>query len=182
MAFIVLNPKFKFKYFKEKQTRNKASFVKTRKSKLKKIWDNIYKKEAIIQRLRLPPRANLEVDYIARILNQVALLALTLSRHFTRKDQLALYLEELVSQISIIDYQRSKEVKWPQLASMAFDFLAILAISSKCERVFSSYTKMTTIKSSKLSRLMLQHQECLKNQQRRGAIVIASAYNAILIA
>jgi hypothetical protein len=48
MASIVLNPKFKFKYFEEKWTRNKASFVKTGKSKLKKIWDDIYKKEAMI--------------------------------------------------------------------------------------------------------------------------------------
>jgi hypothetical protein len=44
---------------------------------------------------------------------------------------------------------------WPQLAFMAFDFLAIPAMSSECERVFSSYVKETIAESSRLTGEML---------------------------
>jgi hypothetical protein len=67
------------------------------------------------------------------------------------------------------------------LAAIAYDFLAILAISSKCERVFWRYVKLTTLESSRLSGDMLWHQECLKNWQRRGAIVMATGYNAVIL-
>jgi len=64
---------------------------------------------------------------------------------------------------------------------MAFDFLCIPAMSSECERVFSSCAKLTTLESSRLSGIMLCHQECLKNWQRRGAIQMAGAHNAVLL-
>ena len=99
-----------------------------------------------------------------------------------RRDQLYWYLQELpVGNIGVMEYWRSREFEWPQLASMAFDFLAVPAISLECERVFSSYVKQTTLESSRLTGKMLWHQECLKNWQRRGAIQIARAWNAVLL-
>jgi hAT family C-terminal dimerisation region len=64
---------------------------------------------------------------------------------------------------------------------MAFDFLAVPAMSSEYERVFSSYAKETTPKSSRLTRRMLWHQECLKNWHRRGVIKISEAFNAVVL-
>jgi hypothetical protein len=64
---------------------------------------------------------------------------------------------------------------------MAFDLMAVLAISSEYKRIFSSYAKITTPKSSRLLGQMLWHQQCLKNWQRQGAIVIAEAYNTVLL-
>jgi hypothetical protein len=43
-----------------------------------------------------------------------------------------------------------KQAQWPELAAMAFDLLAVPAMSSECERVFSSCAKMTTPDSGKL--------------------------------
>ena len=83
--------------------------------------------------------------------------------------------------MGVMEYWRSRESEWPQLASMAFDFLAIPPMSSECERVFSSCVKQTTPESSRLTGRMLWHQECLKNWQRRGAIQIARAFNAVLL-
>ena len=65
---------------------------------------------------------------------------------------------------------------------MAFDFLAIPAMSSECERVFSSCAKQTTPESAQLSGDMLWHQECLKDWQNRGAIEIAGAFKAVVLA
>jgi hypothetical protein len=50
MAFIVLHLKFKFKYFERRWTGNEASFLKSGKAKLKKIWKDVYKKEIVFQR------------------------------------------------------------------------------------------------------------------------------------
>ena len=87
------------------------------------------------------------------------------------KDELFLYLAEpLTNHLGLMEYWKSREAQWPHLAQMAYDFLLILAISSKCERVFSSCAKQTTPESSRLSGEMLWHQECMKNWQRRGAI------------
>jgi hypothetical protein len=54
-----------------------------------------------------------------------------------------------------MDYWRSKESEWPQLTSMALDFLAVPAMSLEYERVFSSCAKQTTPESSRLSGRML---------------------------
>jgi hypothetical protein len=78
-----------------------------------------------------------------------------------------------------MEYWIFKQSQWPQLAKMAFDFLCIPAISSECERVFSSCAKQTTQYSSRLSGKLLWHQECLKNWQRRGFIEIIRAFNAV---
>ena len=64
---------------------------------------------------------------------------------------------------------------------MAFDFLSVLAMSSECERVFSSCAKITTPENSRLLEDMLWHQEVLKNWQRRGAIEMARCWNAVLL-
>ena len=52
---------------------------------------------------------------------------------------------------------------WPELTIMAFDLMAVPAMSSECERVFSSYTKITTASSGRLQGRTLWHQQCLKN-------------------
>ncbi len=80
-----------------------------------------------------------------------------------------------------MDYWRQRESVWPELAHIAYDFLAIPAMSSECERVFSSYAKQTTLESSRLTGKLLWHQECLKNWQRRGAIRLETAENAVLL-
>jgi hypothetical protein len=64
---------------------------------------------------------------------------------------------------------------------MAYDFLAIPAMSSECERVFSSCAKQTTVESSRLSGMMLWHQECLNNWQKRGVIRMETAQNAVIL-
>jgi hypothetical protein len=182
MALVVLHLGFKFRYFENKWTGSKAHFIKSGKAKVRKIWEDKYKQETAVQRPQSPQEAAKPTDYLADILSQVAPLAVNPTRHSTRKDQLALYLDEPLSQMGLMDYWRLREFEWPQLAKMAFDFLAVPAMSAKCERVFSSCGKMTTPESSKLSGRLLWHQTCLKNWQRRGAIVIGRAWNGVPIA
>ena len=72
--------------------------------------------------------------------------------------------------LGVMEYWRSREAQWPQLAAMAFDFLSIPAMSSECERVFSSCGLSTTPHASNLSVETLAYSECLSNWSRRGAM------------
>jgi len=122
-------------------------------------------------------------SFLKDILNKMAPASVhKVTRPLGRRDQLFLYLKEpTISLIPVIEYWRPREKDWPRLANMAYDFLAIPAMSSECERVFSSCAKQTTPESSRLTGLMLWHQECLKNWQRRGAIQMGRAWNSVLL-
>jgi hypothetical protein len=99
-----------------------------------------------------------------------------------RRDELELYLKEAPQLYQgLMDYWRAHEFAWPNLTRMAFDFLAVPAMSSECERVFSSCAKETTPESARLIGLMLWHQECLKNWQARGAIRMERAWNGAVL-
>jgi hypothetical protein len=163
IASTVMNPRFKMKYFEDKWTGNESNFLRTAKPKVKKLWDDVYKRENVVIRPQSPPSRASSVDYLENILSQVAPQLAAPTRTSSRKDQYAQYLDEPVSKIPIMEYWRSKESEWPQLATMAFDFLAVPAMSSECERVFSSCAKQTTPESSRLTGKLLWRQECVKN-------------------
>jgi hypothetical protein len=68
------------------------------------------------------------------------------------RDKLSLYLAKpLIDLLGITEYWKVQESEWPHLTRIVYDFLSISAISSKYKRVFSSYIKITSPKSSRLS-------------------------------
>ena len=98
------------------------------------------------------------------------------------KDELFLYLAELLTNLlGVAEYWKARESEWPHLAQMAYNFLSIPAMSSECERVFSSCAKLMTPESSKLLGKTLWNHEYLKNWQRRGAIKMETYRNAVLL-
>jgi hypothetical protein len=115
----------------------------------------VYKGENVIIRPQSPPSLAPLVDYLTSILSQVTPQLAVPTRASLRKDQYAQYLEEPCNKMPIMEYWRSKEYEWPQLTSIAFDFLTVPAMSSECERVFSSCAKQTTLESSRLTRGIL---------------------------
>ena len=147
---------------------------------MKALWER--DAESTVGQRETSPEPAKQPSYLESILDKVAPISAQVPRPSSRRDELALYLDEpVIGHIGVMEYWRTLEYQWPHLASMAFDFLAIPAMSSECERVFSSCAKLTTPESSKLSGETLWHQECLKNWQRRGAIVMATAWNGVLL-
>jgi hypothetical protein len=144
------------------------------------LFERDYKKDSTGSHLEKSPEPDKRPSYHESILDKVAPISAQVPRPGGRRDELFLYLEEpVIGHMGVMEYWRSREQKWPSLARMAFYFLAIPAMSSECERMFSSCAKLT--ERSKLSGDMLWHQECLKNWQRRGAIVMATAWNSVLL-
>jgi hypothetical protein len=74
---------------------------------------------------------------------------------------------------------RTPSSTWPELAAIAFDLMAVPAMSSECERIFSSCSKITTPESGRLLGKTLWYHQCLKNRQGRGAIKLALYNNAV---
>ena len=182
VAGVVLYPRFKYAWFDDKWTTGgEAHALSTAKTKLKKLWETTYKRE--IQSREKSPEPPEEVSYLEAILNNQAPVSISRgTRPSSRKDELFVYLAEPPTDLlGALDYWKARETEWPHLASMAFDFLSIPAMSSECERVFSSCGKQTTPESCRLSGKALWHSECLKNWQRRGAIKIGTFKNAVLL-
>ena len=179
-ASLVLHPRWKWQYFEEKWTGLERAYVTNGKKALKQLWEKQYKSEPIIRQESATPEPADQVDYLEAMLNGLAPTgAAPAVRSSSRRDQLTQYLEEPVSNTPLFLYWKSKQGQWPQLSQMAFDFLAVPAMSSECERVFSSCSKQTTQEVSRLSGEMLWRRECLKNWEHRGAIRMMSCYNAV---
>ena len=87
----------------------------------------------------------LKVSYLESVLNKRAGMLLQIPIPLEWKDELDLYLKEPPkADQGVMEYQRVYELAWPNLTRMAFDFLAIPAMSSECERVFSFCAKEIT--------------------------------------
>ncbi len=159
IASTALHPRFKWQYFEEQWRQNVTlrTFLALTKTKLRRLWESKYKRESA--RVEQSPEPEQNISYLKRILNERAPTStLRPARASNRRDQLALYLEESTNDyLGVIEYWRIREKDWPKLVQMAFDFLAIPAMSSECECVFSSCLKQTTTQSSRLSGETLWH-------------------------
>jgi len=179
MAAVVLHPRFKWRYFEDTWKGTQASFVRSGKAKLKKLWEEEYKNNDDTSRVSRSLEPPSQPSFIESILDSVAPSTAGPSRASLRQDQLVQYLAEPPNgTIPLLEYWRLKESQWPQLAAMAFDFLSIPAMSSECERVFSSCGLATTPHASNLSGESLAHQECLSNWHRRDAVKLELAWGA----
>jgi hypothetical protein len=129
------------------------------------------------------PEPEKTISYLEDILNQIASSNLLYPERPSRiKDEFYLYLAEPPTDLlGVMEYWKVRESEWPHLTKMVYDFLSIPAISSEYKRVFSSYMKLTISESSRLSGKSLWHYECLKNWQRRGAIIIETFGDAIIL-
>jgi hypothetical protein len=177
VASIVLHPRFKFQWFEEHwSSTGEARSLAQAKTKLRRLWEKDYKSEDTRARLSKSPDPPTKPSYLEEILNKQAPSISSSAggiRASSRKDELHQYLTESPTNLlGPVEYWKARENDWPHLARMAFDFLSIPAMSSECERVFSSCGKITTPESSRLSGKMLWHSECVKNWQARGAIQI----------
>jgi hypothetical protein len=181
-AGVVLHPRFKYAWFDDKWTSaGEARALISSKTKLRQLWESAYKPDEDSGRLERSPEPVEQESYLERILNQQAPTSMSRStRPSARKDEMYLYLQEPpTALLGVMEYWKAREADWPHLTSMALDFMSIPAMSSECERIFSSCGKVTTPESSRLSGKMLWHLECLKNWQRRGAIRMESFKNAV---
>src|SRR6266536_6365953 len=152
------------------------------KTKLKRYWEQNYKGSSTASnRTRSKTPEPQEKSYRETMLDSIALAnSSSRNRTFTRRDQLTEYLTKpLNDTIGPLEYWQIKQYVWPKLAAMAFDLFAVPVMSSEYKRVFSSYTKMTTLESRRLKGTTLWSHQCLKNWQRRSAIDIIKYNNAI---
>jgi hypothetical protein len=80
--------------------------VRSGKTKFKRLWENDYKKDTLESREKSPEQATKKPSFFETILDARApSSSLQIIRPSTRRDQLALYLEEPpIEHISVMEY------------------------------------------------------------------------------
>jgi len=64
--------------------------------------------------------------------------------------------------IDLCAFWASCETQYPSLARMAFDMLSILAMSSECERMFSSTKILLSDRRARMKEDIIEASECLR--------------------
>ena len=64
--------------------------------------------------------------------------------------------------IDICGWWKAHESQWPSLARMAFDMIAIPAMSSECERLFSSTKLLLSDRRARMKEDIIEASECLR--------------------
>ena len=63
--------------------------------------------------------------------------------------------------INIYGWWKAHESQWPSLARMAFDMIAIPAISLECKRLFSSTKLLLSNRHMRMKENIIKASECL---------------------
>jgi hypothetical protein len=105
------------------------------KTKLRRLWEGIYKKDNVLESMENPCLPEKQRSYLESVLDEMAPSNRSRVARLTRgKDELFLYLaESATDRMGLMEYWKSREAQWPYLTQMAYDFLSIPAISSECE-------------------------------------------------
>jgi hypothetical protein len=69
IAPTVMNPRFKMKYFEDKWTSSESHALHIAKPKVKKLWDEVYKRENVIIRPLLPLLVAPLINYLRDLLD-----------------------------------------------------------------------------------------------------------------
>ena len=142
-------------WFEEKWTSTgEARALSSMRTKLRRLWEGSYKKYDVLGRAEHPLSPEKRGSYLEGVLSEMAPSSRShIARPTRGRDELFLYLAEApTDQLGLMEYWKLREAQWPHFAQMAYDFPSIPAMSSECERVFSSCAKQTTPESSRLSR------------------------------
>ncbi len=164
-ASVVLNPRHKWHWF-DVHWHNKPQWIKKAQENVKTLWNMQYKDiEAVQSELSILTSAPdedptdfdqfmLPPDYYQGIkVNQI--------------DEYEQYLKDALQvkaakKLSLCDFWASQENTYPSLARMAFDILSIPAMSSECERTFSSTKLLLTDRRARTKEDIIEASECLR--------------------
>lgn len=177
-ASIVLHPDFKWTHF-EKEWAAHPTWIRDGKKNLDVYWKKHYKKAPIAPLTPFMPTPLVKKrSFLEAIVDkQRSTPSMAIIGSDGLVDELAAYLREgTIPNISPLDYWRSREAMWPHLAQMAFDLISVPAMSSECERVFSSCGLVTSSHRSRLHSDGLEAGECVKNWTRRGLMTLATRF------
>jgi hypothetical protein len=174
---MVLNPSVKFKYLKH-QWKNEPQWYENTRAAVRQLWQLQYKPRHVPKsqgkKRACPNRGQQSSKSVKRDdnLRDSSLYAWKNEADsddddVPRLDEYDQYLQEEVIEFddlkiteSALDYWRTVEPRWPNLTRMAFDALSIPAMSSECERCFSSSGNMITDTRNKLNPESVEACEC----------------------
>lgn len=175
---VVLNPQYKWKYF-EKMWALHPDWIVTAKTKVQTLWDDYKSRHPVLQdEVSLPVRSPSKhrrqhmTDYAREILEDSD------DEEIMEMDEYSYYCSPKEERVRMVDGVQFKPVAWWEgkqaryrtLSRLAFDLLAIPAMSAEPERLFSSTRRLVTWERNKLDGGMIEANECLRNWACQGEL------------
>lgn len=161
IAAIVLNPCLKWDYF-EHHWQDKPLWLKKAKTKMQALWKSHCKQQ---QKPDLPaqavPNALARIDPIGDFIRESRVAA-------SANDQYRNYCDAPCLVETPANLLEWWTLQGGELAKLAFDVLSIPAMSSECERVFSSTKQLITPRRNQLKADVIEANECLRNWYHNG--------------
>jgi hypothetical protein len=165
-ASVVLNPRFKWRIFDTLwgEKGNNARLLQAQTS-VKNMWLTEYKSQPSSQTASQasPPRK------IRRTFDYSKFDSL--ANQDTIQDEYDRYIETKIDLVEDpITWWRNHEGTYPDLSKMAFDHMAIPAMSDEPERTFSKAGYIITSRRSQLGSDVIEAGECLKSWLTKGVV------------
>jgi hypothetical protein len=176
-AGLIFNPAVKWEYLKY-QWDDKPGWLSKAQAQVQKLWDLEYKPTGVINQQKrkqpLPERGSQSAKSIRREANyrDSTLFSFKTARsnNTPTRDEYEEYLAEAVLEfeeghltISALQYWQSQSQRWPHLTRLALDALSIPAMSSECERCFSSCKNTITDLRNRLEPDSVEACECQRH-------------------
>jgi hypothetical protein len=177
VASIVLNPNYKWQYC-DIYWREKQMWIAEAKSKISKLWIKHSTDLQQVNKNILPPppsysplsESSLQFEPIGDFLALARLQGEAVEKE---KDEYKAYcsLPAPTAEIrELFAYWQTQEQAFPKLSNLAFNTLAIPAMSAECERVFSSCKLLITPTRNRLGVEAIEASECLRYWYRNNLV------------
>lgn len=170
VAAVVLNPKWKWKYF-EKHWENHEDWITDAQEAVKKLW-NDYKDLPLPSDLKLRKPQQRDTNLNADLDDYID-FPMSPPPAADQPDEYECYISRVAAPEdqacnAPIAYWVEKRCVWPRLVKMALDILSIPPMSDEPERIFSFSGLLTVANRGRLKTDIIGASICLANWQREG--------------
>jgi hypothetical protein len=165
-AAVVLHPRYKWRPFSEIYDGDIPGLAAVKRV-VKQIWEQNYKLSEAESAAQPPPTSR------TRRFEHSAFHSVIHSHMDDYQDEYQKYVSEKPDDIDDpVQWWKDHERTYPQLSKFALDMLAIPAMSTECERVFSKAGYTLSPRRSRLGSDILEAGECLKSWLHREMVFL----------
>jgi hypothetical protein len=161
VAAVLLHPSLKWSFF-HKHWAKKVEWIRRYEKTLQKIWKQQYQDKSPSS--SRPSSQQQSSDIIQKLMD----LAMD---DRAKEDEYHVYCQAppiRLDEDALVKWWTSMEESFPNLAKWAYDMISIPAMSSECERIFSSAGELLEPRRNRLLDDIVQANECLRQWKLQG--------------
>jgi hypothetical protein len=171
IAAVVMHPRWKWNFFELKWA-NEAGWIRDGRAAVKGLWERRYKNTVPIL-----PISQTQLEHNSSFQNWMADLEMQMDTNVT--DELDNYLslprDPAIS--NPLQWWKEHEQTFPNLSKLAYDLLAVPAMSSECERAFSRAGYSMDPRRTTMGDELIEAGECTKSWCLQGVVTLTAGIN-----